>query len=154
MNNLKIILHKGHILLKSARATHHSITDDIILYLPNIMKDIVCDCENLADAIDRLVLTEIICSTAIKSSEINRRLCEGKYECPIRKILRKIGLSYELNLSFNQEKTREHKNSYWKVGSNNLRINKKIKYSKGDGIPLLLPQPPPMGGKILTRSPS
>jgi hypothetical protein len=40
MNNLKLILQEGHILYKTARATNHPFTDDIILYLPNIMKDI------------------------------------------------------------------------------------------------------------------
>ena len=117
------------------------------------MKDIKCNCEKLAESIDRLVLTEIICAFVTKSLSINRRLCEGKTECPITTILRYLGLSYEMNIPCTEKKPIENR-------IENIAINKqktgiiKIKYSMGDGIPLLVPQPPPIGGKIETRSPS
>jgi hypothetical protein len=142
MHNLKLVLNKGHILLKSARATHHLITDDIILYLPNIMKDVKCDFECLAKAIDHLVLIEIICTIITKEITHNRHLCEGKTECPINKILRKVGLNYELKLSCKDKKINKKESK-----------KEKIKFSMSDGVPMLI-HPPAIGGKIETTSES
>jgi hypothetical protein len=106
MHKLKVVLQNGHIILNSARATHHLITDDIILYLPNIIKDVGCECEELAEAIDHLVLIEIICSIAAHEINNNHHLCEGKSECPINKILRKVGLNYELEIPCEKDSTK------------------------------------------------
>jgi len=121
MNELKVVLQNGHIILKSARATHHLITDDIVLYLPNILKDVECDCKQLAEAIDHLVLIEIICSITTKEINNNQHLCEGKSECPINKILRKVGFNYELNIPCENDQSN----------------HQQIKFAKSDGIPKL-----------------
>jgi hypothetical protein len=165
MNHLKLLLHKGHLLLRSARATHHSLTDDIILYLPNIMKDIDFDLEGtyidvecFANTLDRLILTEIICSFVYKLCGTNRRLCEGKMECPITKILRRLDLNYTLKLPCDVGKDKYKYKKNVKFHNNNAKLaknkRKKIEFSMGDGIPLLIPQPPPIGGKMETTSPS
>ena len=60
MSNLKLVLHKGYILFKRAKATYHPWTDDIVLYLPNIMKKINNNIDDLWKTIDDLFLKEII----------------------------------------------------------------------------------------------
>ena len=103
MNNLKITTQEGHILFTRARATNHPITDDIVLYLPNIMKDINNNIDKLAPAIDRLVIIELICSIYTKENPNKKPFCEGKSECPINKLLRKVDLNHELLLPCNQD---------------------------------------------------
>ncbi len=128
MHELKVVLQNGHILLPSARATHHLIIDDIILYLPNVLKDIEChfECERekLAKAIDHLVLIEIICSMVTKEISHNRHLCEGKSECPINKILRKVGSNYELKIPCTSKRSADK--------------TQKAKFPEGDGISRLI----------------
>ena len=96
MNNLKLILQEGHILYKTARATNHPFTDDIILYLPNIMKDINNEEDKLWKAIDHLVLIELLCSIITKELNNGKPLCKGNGKCPINQILRTIGLNHDI----------------------------------------------------------
>jgi len=112
MNNLKLILHEGHILYKSARATNHPFTDDIYLYLPNIMKDIDYNEDNLWQAIDHLVLIELLCSIITKEINNGKPLCKGNGKCPINNILRNVGLNHEIKVECeknNNEKLRASK---------------------------------------------
>lgn len=96
MNNLKLILQEGHILYKNARATNHPFTDDIILYLPNIAKDINNEEDKLWKAIDHLVLIELLCSIITKELNNGKPLCKGNGKCPINQILRTVGLNHEI----------------------------------------------------------
>lgn len=98
MNNLKLILQEGHILYKSARATNHPFTDDIVLYLPNIMKDIDYDEDEMWKAIDHLVLIELICSIVTKEINGGKPLCKGNGKCPINQVLRKVQLNHEVKI--------------------------------------------------------
>jgi len=98
MNNLKLILQEGHILYKTARATNHPFTDDIILYLPNIMKDINNIEDKLWKAIDHLVLIELLCSIITKELNNGKPLCKGNGKCPINQILRNVGLNHEIKV--------------------------------------------------------
>jgi len=105
MNNLKLILHEGHILYKSARATNHPFTDDIYLYLPNIMKDLDNDEDNLWQAIDHLVLIELLCAIITKEINNGRPLCKGDGKCPINDVLRNVGLNHEIKIECDKNKT-------------------------------------------------
>ena len=96
MNNLKLVLHEGHILYKTARATYHPFTDDIVLYLPNIMTDLELDEEKLWSAIDHLVLIELTCSIITNEINNNKPICKGDGICPINEILKKVGLNHEI----------------------------------------------------------
>lgn len=98
MNNLKLILHEGHILYKTARATNHPFTDDIVLYLPNIMKDIENDEDRLWEAIDHLFLIELTCSIITKEINNNKPICKGNGHCPINKVLKKVNLNYKIRI--------------------------------------------------------
>ena len=98
MNRLKLIHHEGHILHKSARATNHPFTNDIYLYLPNIMKDLDNDVDKLWEAIDHLVLIELSCSIITKEISIGQPICSGNGTCPINDILRFVGLNHEIKV--------------------------------------------------------
>ena len=104
MNELKLILQEGHILYKTARATNHPITDDIVLYLPNIMKDIDGDVDNFWVAIDHLFLIELTCSIITKEINNFRPLCGGNGRCPINAIFRKVGLNHEIKVDCQKSK--------------------------------------------------
>lgn len=108
MHQLKIVLHEGHILYKSARATNHPFTDDIYLYLPNIMKDIDNNIDKLWQAIDHLVLIELLCSLITKEVNQGKPLCKGNGICPINDILKNVGLNHEIKVECDKNNDEEN----------------------------------------------
>ena len=68
------------------------------------MKDIDDDVDKLWQAIDHLVLIELLCSLITKEVNEGKPLCKGNGKCPINDILRNVGLNHEIKVECDKNK--------------------------------------------------
>lgn len=65
-----------------------SIFGTLIIYLPNALKEIKDNLDELADQLDKLFLTEFVCLRASGSAVVP--LCEKLNNCPVIKVIEEM----------------------------------------------------------------
>jgi hypothetical protein len=76
-----------HYLFPRRRAAV-SIFGTLTIYLPNALREIKGNVDQLADELDRLFLTELVCLCASGSAVVP--LCEKLNSCPVVKIIEEM----------------------------------------------------------------